>query len=115
MKFRIHFAPEGSFWCLQFSRLGWFWTTAMEHKSLGERTILRFDTFEQADAYVTERGIDAAYAHWVEPSIRAHLKAEQDAVEPALNLPSLVGARVPDDEIDITKFLTRGRTSEVST
>lgn len=79
MKFRIHYETEGAYWCIQFSHLGLFWRTAVEHRALGERTVLRFPTFDEADAYVVSSGIESAYTQWVDPAVRACLAAEEGA------------------------------------
>lgn len=73
MKFRIHYETAGAYWCIQFSRWGFKWKTATEYRGCDEWNILRFKSFDEADAYVVSSGIESAYAQWVEPSIRAHL------------------------------------------
>lgn len=67
MLYRIHFEPIGGFWCIQFSRplFGWRSLTVgvqdKENSPLTNQEVVRFDTFDKAEAYVKERGIDKAY------------------------------------------------------
>ena len=63
--FRIHFTPRGGFWCVQFERFGMFWETVKVPKT-GTNVNpglepLKFDTYEAADDYVVEKGIDQIY------------------------------------------------------
>lgn len=63
--FRIHFQPRGGFWCVQFERFGLFWETVQVSVSVeGSKPRLeplKFDTYEAADTYVVEKGIDQIY------------------------------------------------------
>lgn len=64
--YRIHFAPRGAFWCVQFSVLQLFWRTVRVPKNLeapisGGMKVLRFKTFDEARTYVTDIGIDKIY------------------------------------------------------
>lgn len=63
--FRIHFQPRGGFWCVQFERFGMFWETVKVPKE-GTNVNpglepLKFDTYEDADNYVVDKGIDQIY------------------------------------------------------
>lgn len=109
MMFRIHFNSRGAFWCLQFSRFGLFWVTMRKH---GE--VIKFDTHDDADQYVIDRGIEAAYIQWIEPSLRAQRDLESDPTPlhpqepktPPASPQGLGGAMSEGDFIDL---LSRGR------
>lgn len=68
--FRIHFEPKGGFWCVQFERMGFFWVTvrvpseappAPNNKGKPALEVLRFKSYEEAEAYVREKGLDFIY------------------------------------------------------
>jgi hypothetical protein len=62
MIYRIHFEPKGGHWVIQFQRLFMFWDT-VQVKEEKEPVLkdLTFDTYEKAESFVVERGIDKAY------------------------------------------------------
>lgn len=67
MKYRIHFEPKGAFWCIQFQRSVLGWRTVTEVKPTGDgpthkEEIVKFETYENAESYVAERGLDKAYS-----------------------------------------------------
>lgn len=65
MIYRIHFEPKGGSFVLQFQKFFMCWETVqkLEGKA-GEKPMhvpLTFDTYDAAEQYVKEKGIDKAY------------------------------------------------------
>lgn len=63
--YRIHFSPQGGFWCVQFERWGLFWESVKETKVSPEgksrMEVLQFETYAEAEIYVEKKGIDKIY------------------------------------------------------
>lgn len=70
MKYRIHFESRGAYWAVQFSGVvGLWWRSVCGYsdepseetpsgKSFG---VLKFKTYDEAVAFVVDKGIDKAY------------------------------------------------------
>ena len=77
MKYRIHFDANGAYWCIQFSTFGLIWTTAVSYAPSMDgpsQQVLKFDSYDEAAAYVVDSGLDNAYAQWHARSIRHELR-----------------------------------------
>lgn len=64
MIYRIIFEPQGGYWCIQFMIFYLFWRTVTREIS-GPDTpvyeVVKFDTYDKAEAWVATMGIDKAY------------------------------------------------------
>lgn len=64
--YRIVFVVDGGYWTLKFLKWGIFWvpvTLRDDTESPSPPTTpLKFKTYEEAQTYVTEMGIDQAYS-----------------------------------------------------
>lgn len=65
MVYRIHFEPNGAYWCLQFSVYGLFWKTVSTSTKepnvpQGEQPLV-FKTYTEVEEYVAKKGINKAY------------------------------------------------------
>lgn len=61
MIFRIHFEPKGGHFVIQFQKRFFGWETVQQR---GQEPILEdltFDTYDDAEKYVKDKGIDKAY------------------------------------------------------
>lgn len=64
MIYRIKFEAVGGFWCVEFQCWQFFWRPVRRLISgPGDPVaeVLQFDTYEDAESWVKERGIDRAY------------------------------------------------------
>ena len=77
--YRIHFEPNGAYWCIQFLAFSFFgmnsWKTVYEPKISNRRPIKKFPTLEAAKTYVEEQGIAVKYREWSRHETKSFLDA----------------------------------------
>lgn len=92
--YRIHFEPEGAYWCIQFQRFLTFWTPVRSRAVEGGSqttagAVLTFDDLAAAESYVSTVGIDRAYHRAQTKNLISAVQAnavqgELPATEPAV-------------------------------
>lgn len=111
MKYRIHFDANGAYWCIQFSTFGLIWTTAVSYAPSmdgPDQRVLKFDSYDEAAAYVVDSGLDNAYAQWHARSIRHELRSQAKkelAVSPAIRRESVPVDGEPMELDDLIRLL----------
>lgn len=87
MYYRIHFDTSTAKWLIQLRRIWWRTVRFGNEKTQG--SVAGFDTYEEAEKFVAERGIDKIY-------VQTDIRSEKN--EQLLKFPIPVGYRlIPDN------------------